>query len=43
MSATFNEADIVSHIEHFINDSNKFFKGNDLSKAAAYAEKAYSL
>jgi hypothetical protein len=35
--------EIVNHIERFITDSNKCFQLNDLSKAAALAEKAYSL
>ena len=44
MSATANDdVETVGHIERFINDSNKCFRVNDLTKAAAYAEKAYSL
>jgi len=37
------DLEIVNHIERFINDSNKCFQVNDLVKAAAFAEKAYSL
>ena len=43
MNVNADESEIVDHIEKFITDSNKCFLVNDMDKAAAYAEKAYSL
>ena len=43
MTANTDEIELIEHIEKFITDSNKYFQVNDLPKAAAYAEKAYSL
>ena len=38
-----DDLELFNHIERFISDSNKCLQVNDLVRAAAFAEKAYSL